>query len=279
MKIAHLLAGVAAVTLVASAANAQDIHRGQSSVTQLFGNGYIRGNNPTNLPTNTGNFLQNIANGLTNAANAGENIAANVNNAVAQDGSSNISAWHAIGDAAADVGTASGNDGATFTIKGTISTDCAYYSGDNTTETFDFGTLGIYASDQTGPASAFEMVNDANLTINTNLAGCNTNNSVTLSRTTADLQNPNSSGFDNTVFRDTLPYSVTARYTGSVYNNNVGSAPQARVQTLAAGVTNSVQQNGAWRSPMALEVVIPVQPLAILAGEYTGSFSVTLQAI
>ena len=274
MKIAHLLAGVAAVTLVAGAANAQAINRGQSSVTQVVGNsytitnGYVTGNNP--VPgNNIGQTIQNTA----------KNVAAAVNNAVAQNGASNISAWHAIGDAAADVGTAGGNDGATFTIKGTISTDCAYYSGDNNTETFDFGTLGIYASDQTGPASAFEMVADANLTINTNLAGCNTNNSVTLSRTTADLQNPNSSGFDNTVFRDTLPYSVTARYTGSVYNNNVGSAPEARVQVMAAGATNSVVQNGAWRSPMALDVVIPAQPLAILAGEYSGSFSVTLQAI
>ena len=256
MKISALLTGVAALSLVAGAASAGDIVRGQTANSLTSGNTSVAGYWDANTTQQT-----------------------NAIKALSKDGAATSSAWFAEGSSAADVGTAGGNDGATFTIKGTISTDCAYYSGDNNTETFDFGTLGIYASDQTGPASAFEMVADANLTINTNLAGCNTNNSVTLSRTTADLQNPNSSGFDNTVFRDTLPYSVTARYTGSVYNNNVGSAPEARVQVMAAGATNSVVQNGAWRSPMALDVVIPAQPLAILAGEYSGSFSVTLQAI
>lgn len=260
MKIVSLLAGVAAVALTAGVASAQDINRGQFTLGPLpiIGTQHIDVGGP----------------------GAGNLIAGLANNATAQNGNSSISAWHAFGNAASDVGTAANNDSATFTIQGTISTDCAYYSGDNTTETFNFGTIGIYASDNTGPNSAFEMVDDAELTINTNLAGCNSNNSVTISRTSADLQNPNTSGFDNTVFRDTLPYSVTARYTGSDFNTGVGGAPVARTQTLAAGAAgSSVQQNGAWRSPMALDVVIPQQPLAILAGTYSGSFSITLQTI
>ena len=259
MKISTLLAGATAVALLAGAAQAQDrvaIARGQ--LTNGPGSGFE--NSPGYVDQNT-------------------TLSTNQFEAESTNGNNGRSVWFARGTAANDNGTASASDGATFTIQGTVSTDCAYFSGDNNTETFDFGTLGIYASDDTGPASAFEMTGPANLTINTNLAGCNSNNSVTLSRTTADLQNPNSSGFDNTVFRDTLPYSVTARYTGSIYNNNVGSAPQAKTQVLATGATSSVENNGAWRSPMALDVQIPVQPLALLAGQYSGSFSVTLQAI
>ncbi|WP_292075990.1 hypothetical protein, partial [Brevundimonas sp. UBA7838] len=48
------------------------------------------------------------------------------------------------GSSAANNGTASDNDGATFTLKGAVSTDCAYYTG-NASTTIDFGTIGIYA--------------------------------------------------------------------------------------------------------------------------------------
>lgn len=68
----------------------------------------------------------------------------------------------------------------TFTLKGAVSTDYAYYTG-NASTTIDFGTIGIYASDDTGPANAFDMTAPANVTIDTNLAGCNTSNTVTVS--------------------------------------------------------------------------------------------------
>ncbi|KPC86425.1 hypothetical protein ADL35_11490, partial [Streptomyces sp. NRRL WC-3753] len=90
---------------------------------------------------------------------SGDNIARSLNGGAQQ------SAWHAIGLAAGDTETASLSDGATFSLKGAVSKDCAYYSGDNSTESFDFGTLGIYAGDNTGPNAAFTMVAPAVLTI------------------------------------------------------------------------------------------------------------------
>src|SRR5690606_23511539 len=91
--------------------------------------------------------------------------------------------WHAFGEAADNNGEAATSVGATFTLTGSVSTDCAYHSGNNNTETLDFGQIGIYASDNTGPAAAFTMVAPATLSIDTNLAGCNTANTVRIQKT------------------------------------------------------------------------------------------------
>ncbi|MFK0298668.1 hypothetical protein ACIQTU_05530, partial [Brevundimonas sp. NPDC090276] len=115
MKIATLLAGVAAIALTASAASADTINRGQ------FG-----GNGPLAVDVAGGNWLADIA--------------AAANHANAEWGGSPISAWHATGGSQGNNGTASGSDGATFTLKGSVSTDCAYYSGSSNAQTIDFGT-------------------------------------------------------------------------------------------------------------------------------------------
>ncbi|PZU56737.1 MAG: hypothetical protein DI552_09040 [Brevundimonas sp.] len=256
MKTINLLAGVAAVAMIATAgsASADVINYGQHQNSFL---GFP-------VPSTT---------------NVGGGGAGTLNLARAYNGGTNISAWHALGGSVEDIGGAEGKDGATFTLKGTVSTDCAYYSGNNNTETFEFGQLGIYAGDETGPAAAFTMVAPAALTIQTNLAGCNTNNSVTLSRATADLQNGNSSGFDQAVFQDTLPYRVTARYTGSAYNTGNGTPGVQRNLVMETGTVNATENNGAWKSPMSLDVVIPVTTRALLAGEYSGSFTLEIKAI
>uniref|UniRef100_UPI002FCC6A1D hypothetical protein n=1 Tax=Brevundimonas sp. TaxID=1871086 RepID=UPI002FCC6A1D len=125
MKIVSLLAGVAAVALTAGAASAQDINKGQA---HIFG---------TDVNIQGGGFFADLA--------------AAANRANANWGNSPVSSWHAYGNAANNNGTAAGSDGASFTMTGTVSTDCAYYSGNNNTETLDFGQIGIYASDNTGP--------------------------------------------------------------------------------------------------------------------------------
>src|SRR5690606_13694836 len=184
MKIVSLIAGVAAVALTAGAASAQDIHQGQSSLT---GGLTMYGNN--------GGFLGPIL-----------NIPAQLNAINAGNSSSIISSWHAIGDAVDNNGTAALTDGASFTMTGTVSTDCAYYSGNNATETLDFGQIGIYASDNTGPAAAFTMVDDAEVSIDTNLAGCNTANTVTIAKTDLNgLVNAGASSYDSNVFQANLP--------------------------------------------------------------------------
>ena len=252
MKIATLLAGVAAVALTASAASADTINRGQ------FG-----GNGSLAVGVQGGSFLGDIA--------------AAANRLNAQSGGSPISAWHAFGGSQGDNGTAANADGATFTLKGLVSTDCAYYSGSSTSQTIDFGTIGIYASDNTGPAAAFDMTAPANVTIDSNLAGCNTSNTVTLSKSDIrGLVNSSSAGYDTNVFQANLPFSVTANYTAGAVG--VAGAASATSLTLTTGSNSISAQHGAWKSAMALNVNIPVPSKSLLAGTYQGDLTVNIAA-
>ena len=252
MKIASILAGVAAVAITAGAASAQDINKGQ---THIFGT-------DVNVPSNpwVPDFIENGAN-LINA-NWGE---------------SPISSWHAIGNAVNNNGTAANSDGATFTLQGTVSTDCAYYSGNNNTETLDFGQIGIYASDNTGPAAAFTMVAPATLSIDTNLAGCNTANTVRIQKNDVrGMVNNDGSGYDSDVFQANLPYSVTASYTAG--SPGVAASGSAQSLVVAANSDQNSRQHGAWKSAMSLDVLVPTPTKALLAGTYSGDFSVTISA-
>ncbi|MNH48657.1 hypothetical protein D3C87_1124640 [compost metagenome] len=253
MKIVTLLAGVAAVALTASAASADTINRGQWT-GPLTGNTYnVQG----------GGFLANLA--------------AAANRADAQWGNSPISAWHATGGSQGDNGTASDDDGATFTLKGAVSTDCAYYSGSSNSQTIDFGTIGIYASDNTGPAAAFDMTAPANVTIDSNLAGCNTSNTVTLSKSDIrGLVNNSSAGYDTNVFQANLPFSVTANYTAGAVGVAGAASPTSLV--LDAASNSASAQHGAWKSAMALNVNIPVPSKSLLAGAYQGDLTVNIAA-
>ena len=251
MKIASILAGVAAVALTAGAASAQDINRGQT---------HIGG---TDVNVQGGGFFGNIA--------------AALNRANAQWGNSPISSWHAYGNAVNNNGTAESSDGATFTLTGTVSTDCAYYSGNNNTETLDFGQIGIYASDNTGPAAAFTMVAPATLSIDTNLAGCNTANTVRIQKNDVrGMVNNDGGGYDSDVFQANLPYSVTASYTAG--SPGVAASGSAQSLVVAENADQNSRQHGAWKSAMSLDVLVPTPTKALLAGTYSGDFSVTISA-
>ncbi|MFN3536664.1 MAG: hypothetical protein ACK4Y4_04380 [Brevundimonas sp.] len=255
MKIVSLLAGVAAVALTAGAVSAQDIHQGQSSLT-----------GSTTMYGNNGGFLGPVL-----------NIPANANLANAQNGGSSVSSWHAVGNAVDNIGTAETSDGATFTLTGSVSTDCAYYSGNNNTETLDFGQIGIYASDNTGPAAAFTMVAPAVLSIDTNLAGCNTANTVRIQKTDVrGMVNNSGSGYDTDVFQANLPYSIAASYTAS--GTGAPAAGSAQTLTVAENADQASRQHGAWKSAMSLDIVVPTPARALLAGTYAGTFGVTISA-
>lgn len=266
MKIASILAGVAIAALSASAASAQAV--------QVINKGQYTNNSTNFLGVITPGSTVNVPSANAGPIQAG--IESGFNVARALNGGAQQSAWHALGFSAGDTETA-GNDGATFSLKGTVSKDCVYYSGDNSTESFEFGSLGIYTGDNTGPNAAFTMVAPAVLSIQTNLAGCNTNNSVTLSRTAADMTSDSTSGFDNSVFTNKLPYRVTASYVGATQTTGGGAAVPRSFSMLEGDLTES-ESNGAWKSPMNLTVLVPTPTKALLAGNYSGSFSVLIAA-
>lgn len=261
MKIASLLAGVAAIALTAGAASAQDINKGQVTLSGLgFPLGFLNGAT-VDVPVNVFGF----------------SFGNNANLANANNGDATWSSWHAVGNAQNNIGSAATSDGATFTLTGAVSTDCAYYSGNNATETLDFGQIGIYASDETGPAAAFTMVAPATVSIDTNLAGCNTANTVKIQKN--DLRgmvNNSGSGYDTDVFQANLPYQVTASYKAS--GTGAPAAGTNQSWTVATDVDQGSRTHGAWKSAMSLDVLVPQASKALLAGTYSGSFSVTISA-
>lgn len=279
-KSAFLLAGVAALALSATAASAQTIRvvqQGQQTAVVSgtipfaapIGNVNVSAVNPlvgtVNVPFGGIPFL---AAPISNAQNS-----ATANNAGATN-----PAWHGI---AVSVGNVGGNgdnaDGATFTLTGNVTEDCAFYTGTSNALAFDFGQIGVYVSDNTGPAAAFTMVAPAVMNFDTNLAGCNTPNKITIQKNDLrGLVNNLGGGYDDAVFQANLPYAVRAQYTAAA---GVGTGTGA-LQTL--NVATNADQNsvshGAWKSNMDLQVTIPQADMALLAGNYSGNFTVTIAA-
>ena len=250
MKLVKLVSAAAVAALIASPAAAGEIHRGQFHSYLL------------NTTLNTGVLTRN----------------ANLLNAQGQFGgvSQVWSAWHARGASAGDRGTASTTEGATFTLKGSVTKDCAFYSGTGN-HTLDFGTIGIYANDTAGPALALDMVDDAEVTIYTNLAGCNAANEVKLAKNDIrGLVNNSSDGYDTNVFQANLEYTVDATYTAGPRGQAVAASSQTL--SVAANADQASRQHGAWKSPMAIAVKIPVPSKSLLAGNYEGNLTVQIQA-
>ena len=167
-----------------------------------------------------------------------------------------------------------------FTLNGTVNKDCSFYAGNNSSaRTINFGTIGVRTGDNENVGAAFEMVGAANANVETLTAGCNTNNTVEISKDDVrGLVNGNPGGYDTDQFQANIPYSVTAAWTGVAQNAQaVGSAQSLNVPTTGnAGLL----AQGAWRSKMTINFNAPViTSKALVAGDYTGKTTLTLRAI
>src|SRR4051812_35476076 len=114
MLVKKLLAGVAAFAMLSGVAHAGVVYQG--SVT-------------TTVP-----FIGPVTSTNTVAVLAADVLNPGVN--------SNTALITISGSSQGNNGTASNTDGATFTLKGSVTPDCAYYSG-NADTNIDFGTIGI----------------------------------------------------------------------------------------------------------------------------------------
>ena len=117
-KFASLMAGAAALAMIAAPAMAGTVYQGSATGSQTF---YI---GPFPIATLSGTTNNTTLVGLVDALNPGVN--------------SNISLITISGSSANNNGTASNNDGATFTLKGAVTKDCAYYTG-NASKTIEIG--------------------------------------------------------------------------------------------------------------------------------------------
>jgi hypothetical protein len=167
-----------------------------------------------------------------------------------------------------------------FTLQGNVSRDCSFYAGNTEgARTINFGTIGVRTGNNENVNAAFEMAGPATATVNTLTAGCNTNNTVSISKNDIrGMVNSNPGGYDTNQFQAHIPYSVTASWTGVAINaQTTGSAQGFSVPTT--GNAGSVQQ-GAWRSAMNIEFNAPaITDKGLVAGDYSGTTTVTLTAL
>ncbi|WP_428630716.1 hypothetical protein [Sphingopyxis sp.] len=177
-----------------------------------------------------------------------------------------------------NVGVANSDVSADFTITGTVSQACVLGAGGDLKDV-NFGTIGIYADATSTVENVFTSVGTANGHSRTNLAGCNTASTMTVTKLNGvdGLKNTgNVGGYDSTVFQANIPYSVSAVYSAPAFGQLTnGSAGQISVAPTA---TSGTKTNGAWKSPAAFGIVISDPTKALVAGTYTDTVRVELAA-
>ena len=169
-----------------------------------------------------------------------------------------------------------------FTLTGKVNPDCSFYAGNNDgARNIDFGVIGVRTGNNENVNDAFEMVGPAAATIQTLTAGCNFNNEVKIAKDNVDgMVNSAAAGtgYDSNQFQANIPYSVRANWTGVAQ----GAKTIGTGQTLAVAanqLSNNIQQ-GAWRSAMSINIVAErISDKGLVAGDYTGTTTLTLRAL
>lgn len=177
-----------------------------------------------------------------------------------------------------DTETASPTVTQTFALSGTVNSDCSYYGGGTNAQTVPLGTIGVETSSNTAVNNAFDMVGPLVVNILSATAGCNTNNTVTITKDngTNGLVNAAPAGYDSNQFQANIPYVINANWVGTQTTNgpDVGTG-----QSLTLGVNEDTDTwtGGAWRSAFNLNVLASPPPLALVAGNYSDTITLTLQ--
>lgn len=259
-KIASLMAGAAVLALAAPAAADGPIYQGSTASTQ----------NISPIP-----WVPVYATVTTN--NAGLVLAADVSQALGLLPNS-ISLFTISSDGfEGNVGDAEGNAGATFSLKGNVTPDCAYFVG-NAEKTINFGEIGINALD-TNPGAAFTMVGNApSVEIDTNLAGCNTRNRVAIGKSNLKNYAAAALGYDTNQFVAELKMTATANYTAGAAGAVTAVSAAANHITMGVDETWKTSTHGAWKSPMKVTLDIQNPSKALVAGDYSGSVTVDILA-
>ncbi|VXC96737.1 hypothetical protein [Sphingomonas sp. AX6] len=181
-----------------------------------------------------------------------------------------------------DTQTASPTVTKTFALTGNVNKDCSYYigNGDLANRNISLGTIGIRTNAGETVTNAFDMVGPAGAVITSGTAGCNFNNTVTITKAngTDGLENQVASGYDTNQFQANLPYTVNANWTGVQGAGTIGAGTG---QSLTVGLNEATDQwtGGAWRSGFVLTFGVPVASLGLVAGTYTDTVTVELKAL
>ncbi len=182
-------------------------------------------------------------------------------------------------DAPSDSVTATPSITTTFTLSGSVNKDCSIYLGNSaTSRNVNFGVIGVRTGDNENVADAFEMVGPAAAAISSSTAGCNFNNTLTLTKANGvnGMVNAAAGGYDSSQFQANIPYSVQAQFTG--VNVNAVGAGSTRTLTVATTDNTEALASGAWRSALNLTINAPVAANALVAGNYSDTLTLTLAA-
>lgn len=180
----------------------------------------------------------------------------------------------------ANVGTASSSEEADFTITGNVDQACVLGAGGDLRD-LDMGTIGIYADATSSVENVFTSVGESDAHTRTNLAGCNTKNRMTITKTNGSegLVNEGAAdgGYDGNVFQKNIPYTVMARYTAGAVGTTTASL--ANQITVLPNDDSESREHGAWKSAPAFKVTLTDPTKALVAGTYTDTVTVVLEAI
>lgn len=169
---------------------------------------------------------------------------------------------------------------AVFTLKGQVTKTCSMQAVDGETNgltgTIKLGTIGIRGGDELDVGDLFTMTGPAHVTIKSAAAGCNYKSTVKVDKDSAlGLVNISPGGYDNSQFQANIPYSATASFTATG-PTTVGAGTAQSVTVTTTGTTNSGNY-GAWRSPLQLDVDMPVVTgKGLVGGEYQGVVTLTI---
>ncbi len=199
--------------------------------------------------------------------------------ASAQDGASN--ATYVNPNNPGNVGNANSSETADFTITGNVSQACVLGAGGDLND-INFGTIGIYADATSTVENVFTSVGPANSHTRTNLAGCNTANTMTVTKSNGvnGLVNTSAAigGYNGNVFQANIPYSIAVAYTAG----GVGSlTPQASISQfqVASGADTNSKSNAAWKSGTSFRIDLTDPTKALVAGSYSDTVTVVLAAL
>ncbi|MDB5725162.1 MAG: hypothetical protein JWQ16_1916 [Novosphingobium sp.] len=144
----------------------------------------------------------------------------------------------------------------TFTLKGSVAKDCSYYGGTTSAHTINLGAIGVKNGDTETTATAFTQAAPFNFDIQTTSAGCNFDNTVSLTKSANGLVNATPGGYDSSEFTANIPYKATVGVQKAVNAGATGTGIYHSFVVDVAASTGNMKL-GAWRSSLTLNVNAP----------------------
>lgn len=174
-----------------------------------------------------------------------------------------------------DTTTATPTKTETFTLTGNVAKDCSFYAGNSNTTTLSLGAIGVRNGDDETVANLFNQAGQFSYDIGTSTAGCNFNNTVTVTKGPKGLTNASAGGYDSTQFQANIPYSLVVGLTATT-NLAAGAPGNYIAMNLGTTETTKSETLGAWRSGMHVQATIPAPSKGLVAGTYSDTIVVTL---